>query len=64
MSSIFIGLIDNGYKSSICIFFLVMSYKLYRSKYSLDSDCCHHALQLHSQNSGNEEIKMDNILSV
>lgn len=64
MSSIIVGLIDNGYKSSICVFFLVVSYKLYRSKYTIDSDCCKHALKLHSQNSGNEEIKMSDVLDV
>ena len=64
MSAILVGLIDNGYKTSICVFFLVISYKLYRSKYTIDSDCCKHALQLHTQNSGNDEIKIDDVLSM
>ena len=64
MSSLLVGLIENSFKTTGCIFFLVVSYKLYRSKYIIDSDCFKHALKFHSQNSGNEEIKLDNILSV
>jgi hypothetical protein len=64
MSAVLVGLIDNGYKTSICVFFLVLSYKFYRSKYAIDSDCCKHNLRFHTANSGNEEIKIDDVLSV
>ena len=64
MNSLLIStIINDGYKISLFIFFTIVSYKFYRSRYTIDSDCCKHTFRLHTQNDGNEEVKLSDVIS-
>ena len=61
-STIISAIINDGYKISLFVFFTILSYKFYRSRYTIDSDCCKHAFRLHTQNDGNGEIELGNVI--
>jgi len=51
------SLMEGGLEGTLCIFLLVISYKLYKMKITSESKCCD-GFKLRTQNSGGEEISV------